>query len=38
MLHTLILIWLEDINKVDVTKLSARIPWGNVEEAFHVRV
>ena len=29
-------IWLEDMNDVDVTKLSATIPWGNVEEAFLV--
>ena len=30
------LIWLEDMNEVDVSKLSATIPWGNVEEAFLV--
>ena len=35
-LHAHILIWLDDINDVDVTKLSATIPWGNVEEAFLV--
>ena len=35
-LHAHILIWLDDINNVDVTKLSATIPWGNVEEAFLV--
>ena len=35
-LHTHILIWLEDMNEVDVTKLSATIPLGNVEEAFQV--
>ena len=33
-LHAHILIWLKDMNDVDVTKLSATIPWGNVEEAF----
>ena len=33
-LHPHILIRLEDMNDVDVTKLSATIPWGNVEEAF----
>ena len=35
-LHAHILIWLEDMNDMDVTKLSATIPWGNVEEAFLV--
>ena len=35
-LHTHILIWLEDMKEVDVTKLSATIAWGNVEEAFQV--
>lgn len=35
-LHTHILIWLEDMNEVDITELSATIPWGNVEEAFQV--
>ena len=35
-LHPHILIRLEDMNDVDVTKLSATIPWGNVEEAFLV--
>ena len=30
------LIWLKDMNDVDVTKFSATIPWGNVEEAFLV--
>jgi len=33
-LHADILIWLEDLNDLDVTKLSATIPWGNVDEAF----
>ena len=35
-LHAHILIWLDDMNEVDVSKLSATIPWGNVEEAFLV--
>jgi len=35
-LHTHILIWLKHMNDVDVTKLSAMIPRGNVEEAFLV--
>ena len=35
-LHAHILIWLDDMNDVDVTKLSATIPWGNVKEAFLV--
>ena len=35
-LHAHILIWLDDMNDVDVMKLSATIPWGNVEEAFLV--
>ena len=35
-LHAHILIWLDDINNVNVTKLSATIPWGNVQEAFLV--
>ena len=35
-LHTHILIRLQDMNEVDVTKLSATIPWGNVEEVFQV--
>lgn len=35
-LHAHILIWLEDMSDVDVMKLSATIPWGNVEKAFLV--
>ena len=35
-LHAHILIWLDDMNEDDVSKLSATILWGNVEEAFLV--
>lgn len=35
-LHAHILIWLKDMNDMDVTKLSAMIPQGNTEEAFLV--
>lgn len=35
-LHAHILLWLDEIHEVDVTKLSATIPWGNQEEAFLV--
>ena len=35
-LHAHVLIWLKDMNDMDVTKLSATIPRGNVEEAFLV--
>lgn len=35
-LHAHIFMWLEEMNYMDVTKLSATIPWGNIEEAFLV--
>ena len=35
-LHAHILIWLDDMNEIDVSQLSATIPWGNVEETFLV--
>lgn len=35
-LHAHILLWLDDMNEVDVSKLSATTPWANLEEAFLV--
>ena len=34
--HAHILIWLDNMTEIDVTQLSATIPWGNVEKAFLV--
>lgn len=35
-LHTHILVWLEDINEIDVTKFSGTVPWNHADEAFQV--
>ena len=33
-LHTHILVWLEDINEIDVTKFSGTVPWNHADEAY----
>lgn len=36
MLHTHILVWLDDINDTQLNHFSATIPWKNTEESFSV--